>query len=72
MFKERVPCKSSRDFEKFCAPKALLTSKDENVVFGHLTLKTLAVLSEQECLGLNLWGGGEEAICSGRGPHSTS
>lgn len=48
MFKERIPCKSSRDFEKFCASKALLTSKDENMVFGHFTLKTLSVvISEQ-------------------------
>lgn len=45
-------------FEKFCASKALLTSEDENMVFGHLTLKTLAVvISEEECVALHLWGG---------------
>lgn len=58
MFKERIPCKSSGDFEKFCASKALLTSKDENMVFGHFTLKTLSVvISEQGWTALNLWGG---------------
>jgi len=49
---------SSCDFEKFCASEALLISKDENTVFWHLTLKTLAVvISGQGWTALRLWGG---------------